>query len=71
MSDRLRIEQEKDALISLNRGEITREQFLKQKRAIMYVERAELQLKINSLQGTLDSLNTRIDSIDAEIAAGA
>ena len=70
MSTGKRLSIEKDVLAKLNRGEITREQFLKQKRANMYAERAELQMKINSLQGSLDSLNTRIASIDTELAAG-
>ena len=55
-------------LARYNRGEIGKEQFLNQKKAILQEERAEEQAEVNKLNASIASLSIQIEDVEAELS---
>ena len=69
MRDWRKRDMEAEFLARYNRGEISREQYLNQKKSVLMQEQAEQQSVLSAAQQTLDSVNVQIAAIDTELAA--
>ena len=68
MRDWRKVDMEADFLAKYNRGEISREQYLNQKKSMLMKEQAEQQSVLSAAQKSLYSINAQIVAIDTELA---
>lgn len=67
MKDYMRRDIAAENITRYNRGEISREQYLTQEKALLLTDKAEQQRIHDEAQGRLDSINARIAAIAAEL----